>query len=154
MSTAGALKCWGRNVEGQIGDRTTTDRTTASDVHVDSDADGCSDIQEQGSAESSGGDRNHKLFWDFFDVPTTSSYMRDRAVVTPDISAVTARFGYSGSPSVDPLSVPPAPPYYHPAYDRTDDPSSSEAWDLLGPNGGITIQDISLVVAQFGHSCI
>jgi hypothetical protein len=65
---------------------------------------------------------------------------------------VQARYGSSGNPNIDPLSAPP-PTGYHPAFDRTDDPSSSEPWDLLGPNGSIGIADLLAVNAQVGHSC-
>jgi hypothetical protein len=92
------------------------------------------------------------VYWDFFDVPTPPGYVRDQSVSIADIAAIVARFGANGGTGIDPLSSPPPPPAYHTAYDRTL--TAPDPWDSGPPNGSITIQDITLVVAQFGHSCL
>jgi len=113
---------------------------------ADSDGDGCTDSQEVAGNERLGGRRDPALFWDFFDTPP-----RDRAVSIAEIVRVVGRFGSSGDAGRDPLGPPAPSPAYHPAFDRTG--GGAEGW-LAGPaNGSITIQDITLAVAQFGHSC-
>jgi alpha-tubulin suppressor-like RCC1 family protein len=124
---------------------------------VDSDLDGCADARERGQTQQTGGRRSEFNFWDLFDTPQyNASPERDRTVSVGDISRTVARFGSSGAATTvaDALLTPAPPPAYHAGLDRTDDPSSMEPWDLLGPNGSITVQDISLVVAQFGHNCL
>jgi alpha-tubulin suppressor-like RCC1 family protein len=34
LMTTGGVRCWGRNADGELGDGTTTDRTTPSDSDV------------------------------------------------------------------------------------------------------------------------
>jgi hypothetical protein len=118
----------------------------------DTDDDGCADGEEMGPSESLGGRRNALNFWDFFDVPTGPMLVRDQAVSVADQSAIVARFGSSGDAYGDPLSTPAAPPAYHTSYDRS--PLGPDAWDLGPANGSITIQDLTLAIAQFSHSCI
>lgn len=122
-------------------------------LYADSDRDGCTDTEEMGSDNMLGGQRNRLLFWDFFDVPTGPSLTRDKVDTVGDIAAVVSRFGGTGSPAMDPLSMPAPAPAYHTAYDRTDDPGSADRWRILGPNGSLTIEDIVLSVAQFGTTC-
>ncbi len=76
----------------------------------DQDLDGCSDWEELGASELSGGLRDPFNFWDFYDVPTGTwpDLTRNKAVASSDIFAVIARFGTTGDPNVDPLSLPPA----------------------------------------------
>jgi hypothetical protein len=89
-------------------------------------------------------------FWDFFDTPNGSN-TRDKMVNTADLVRLVGRFASFGDPGVDPLSAPPDPPAYHPAFDRT--PLGPDIWDLGPPDGAIGIQDIALMVFQFGHTC-
>jgi hypothetical protein len=113
--------------------------------HLDTDLDGCSDKLEVGPRPQEGGGRNPNYFWDFFDTPP-----RDQAVTIKDIGNLLRRFGSTGDPSIDPLSDPPPAPVYHPAFDRTP----SQVYLSGPPNGSITIADLGMVVAQFGHSCV
>jgi alpha-tubulin suppressor-like RCC1 family protein len=153
LKTAGVVTCWGWNSNGQLGDGTTDSR--AGPVNMDFDRDGCTDereLQTASGSQTSGGRRNPKLFWDFFDVPTGSPLGRDGVVTsTGDVAAVQARFGTQGDPNGDPLSTPP-PTGYHTAYDRTL--AGPNSWNTGAPNGSITIQDISYVNSQVGHSCL
>lgn len=132
------------------------------DPNLDSDVDGCTNAQELGPIYGLGGQRNPLNFWDFFDTPNPNvKPMRNRAVSVGDIIQVVQRFGATGNPNGNPLLRPPKAGY-DTAYDRTPppsaaqelDPSKREPWDLGPPNGSITVQDILLVVSQFGTSCI
>ena len=123
----------------------------------DSDNDGCTDAQELGSIPILGGQRDPNNFWDFFDTPDAAN-VRDRAVTVADIGRVVGRFGTFGNlplsleEQVQAALSPPPPAGFHPAFDRT--PVGPELWNIGPPNGGVTIQDIGLIVAQFGHTCI
>jgi hypothetical protein len=186
LMTSGTLKCWGANGAGQVGDGTTTERTTPVDVVVkrppatatatvtdtptttatatatvtptkqpapgDTDGDGCTDEQENGTNEGAGGNRDYLSFWDFFDTPAGPSLTRDRRVTIADVGALVQRFGSVGDADLDPLAMPPAPPTYHTAFDRTP-PEDGDAWDTGPPDGRVTIVDITLIVVQFGHTC-
>jgi hypothetical protein len=125
---------------------------------MDTDSDGCSDLQEQAFNPLQGGLRDPSSYWDFFDVWTAdpqipSTWVRDRAVTISDIFAIIPRFGASGDPSGDPLAgpIPPAPGY-HTAFDRGEQVGSN-IWNRAPADGAITIQDIFAVAAQFGHDC-
>lgn len=122
-------------------------------LHSDTDRDGCTDTEEMGLNNMLGGQRNRLLFWDFFDTPNGAALARDKVITIGDITAVVARFGASGSPALDPLTTPAPAPAYHTAFDRTDDPGSTDRWKLLGPNGSLTIADVVLEVSQFGTTC-
>jgi RHS repeat-associated protein len=111
---------------------------------ADSDGDGCLNNLERGANAQGCGQRDPTNFWDFFDVPTAPTYTRDCSISIGDLTQIIARFGQSGDKDVDPLSPVPPPPAYHPAYDRT--PGGGRA------NGSITVQDQTLLIAQFGHN--
>jgi subtilisin-like proprotein convertase family protein len=124
---------------------------TAKPLNVDYDGDGCLSDRELGPSAAQGGGRDPTNFWDFFDTPDISN-VRDRAIAAADITRVVQRFGSSGDKLADPLAAPPPPPAYHPAFDRTSAGTAPNG-EPQGPNGGVTAQDISLSVQQFGHSC-
>ena len=63
---------------------------------------------------------------------------------------MVAHFGTIGDTGIDPLS-PADQSDYHTAFDRTL--AGPNIWNLGPPNGGISILDIVLTVAQFGHDC-
>ena len=157
-----SVQCWGLNDAGQLGDGTTEQRFAPVGVVIDSDSDGCTDAQElqaTAGSEVDGGRRNPKSFWDFFDVPTGQPFERNRSVDIGDIGAVVAHFGATRDPAptkeealAEALTTPIDLTTYHPAYDRTA--LGPNPWNPGPPNGEVSIQDIALVVAQFGHSCI
>ncbi len=125
--------------------------TVLSDVDLDDDNDGCTDVQETGLVVALGGLRDPHNFWDFFDVPTGAGLTRDRAVAGPDIFAVIGRFNTSGDAGIDPLSPPPASGY-HTAYDRGP-VVGANAWNLGAANGSVAGTDIFAVLGQFNHTC-
>lgn len=63
---------------------------------VDKDDDGCTDGQENGLNEASGGRRNYLNFWDFFDALAGNPLARDRRITIADITALVPRFGSVG----------------------------------------------------------
>ena len=112
------------------------------------DNDGCTDLQETNPGPLQGAPRDPHNYWDFFDTPSDVN-VRDRAIAIGDVGRLVARFGAVGDPSIRQSSPPLLPPEYHPAFDRT--PSIG-----LGggrPNGSITVQDLALLVLQFGDTC-
>jgi hypothetical protein len=122
----------------------------------DGDRDGCPDVDEMQTAPGSqmtGGLRDPNNFWDFFDTPAYFTGVRDGAIVGSDIFRVVDFFGLTGDPGGDPLSVPPFPPAYHTAFDRTPSEQGSMPWRSGPADGAISGVDINLVVTQFGHSC-
>jgi len=138
----------------------------ANPLLADSDQDGCTDGRELGVSQGQGGRRDPGDFWDFFSVPAGSSLVRDLAVSAPDIAALVARFGSTDATPgpfnqfSDPLSTPnPAVlpsgqrQNYHPVYDRSGSVLGANPWNLKPPNGNIGAQEISNMVAQFGHVC-
>lgn len=153
---SGKVKCWGRNDTGDVGDGTTINRLAPVYVMRDTDRDGCTDKAEAGSDDATGGNRDPKNHWDFFDTPDQNN-VRDQIVygtVTPgatpavhsDFSAVVDKNGSGGTPTNDPFAAPPSTPSnYHPAFDR--------APSLGPPDGAIGIIDILAVAAQFGDDC-
>jgi hypothetical protein len=126
--------------------------STASWIGNDTDKDGCIDAYELGPEHALGGQRDPTNFYDFFDTPNDSG-VRDKVVDSADANRISARYLSTGNPSADPLTTPPPAPTYHPAFDRQDDPASSQAWDLIVGNGQILVADIVLLNGQSGDSC-
>jgi hypothetical protein len=120
----------------------------------DDDDDGCDDaaeLQMAPGSETSGGRRNPKHFWDFYDVPTGGALTRDHSISALDLFAVLGRFGASGSASLDPLAMPP-PSGYHTAFDRGP-VIGPNVWNVGAADGSIAATDIFGVLGQFAHSC-
>ncbi len=127
---------------------------------VDTDGDGCTDAQELGPDAALGGRRNLESFWDFFDVWTGAPPARDRNISVADIGGVVARYGAlreppptEGEALAEALTPPPPAPAYHAAFDRGGVIEGQNAWNLLPPDGRVTISDVGAVVRQFGHTC-
>jgi len=115
----------------------------------DTDVDGCTDIEELGPDEESGGRRNPANPWDFYDVhPLGGNGVID---LFGDIFGVAYLFGYeTGDPGYDPSFDRSAPP----TEAEEPDPSKREPWDMGAPDGTIDLFiDIFGVAYQFGHAC-
>lgn len=150
VTDSNEVKCWSENNIGQVGNNTFSPALTPRLAHLDSDGDGCRDASEVDQNPAAGGQRNPKDVWDFFNSTAQEGYGRN-VISIEDIVAIVSRFGSSGDMGIHPLSPPPAPPAYHTAFDRTF--AGPPSWKTGPPNGSITIQDITLSVAQFGHTC-
>ena len=116
---------------------------------VDSDNDGCADVEERGQDETLGGRRDDLNFWDFFD-PN-----RDRAVGLLDFLAVLRHFGTVGDPlTLDPDGPEPLAGEYWALADRGGQAPGGDPWDELAANGSIGLSDFLSVLRQFGHTCV
>ena len=117
------------------------------DGAADLDGDGCASGKEQQTAvgsEATGGRRNYRNRWDFFD-PNG-----DKTVdLLNDVFAVAGVFG------ADADSDPPGEPDgYNPLLDRSPPDPGMDPWDMQAPDGTIDLlTDIFGVAKQFGHNC-
>jgi alpha-tubulin suppressor-like RCC1 family protein len=149
-----------------VGTPTPTRTPTPHPADVDSDQDGCTNGREMGPDPVHGGMRDPKSIWDFMDVPAGPDLTRDKAITVADLGAIAARFGSNDysvngftrlSPPLSRPNSPVAPSHarsnYHPAYDRAGADPEGDPWDLLPPDGVISVGDVASVVAQFGHTC-
>ena len=115
---------------------------------VDSDNDGCADLEERGPDETLGGRRDELDFWDFFD-PN-----RDRTVTLLDFLAILRHFGAVGDPSaVDPDGPEPPTGDYWVLADRGGQTPGGEPWAEQPANGSIGLADFLSLLRQFGHTC-
>jgi hypothetical protein len=116
-------------------------------------------------SEASGGRRDDRWFWDFFDTPAPPDHLRDQSITGADIFALIGRFtSNDAGPGLfdrtsDPLSTPNPlvagdhRGNYHPAYDRGS-VMGPDLWDLNPPDGSIAASDLFAVLGQFGHACL
>ena len=132
------------------------DRLTA-----DIDGDGCTNEQElqPKSQVISGGGRDPKNFWDFAQQWVGVPPLKNGTVTVGDLGAVVARFGTFQDPVLteeealaEALTPPVAITGYHASADRSGS-AGPNPWNLLPPNGTITVGDLGVVVVQFGHFC-
>jgi hypothetical protein len=135
--------------------------------NIDSDGDGCTDVEETSMNPARGGMRDRTLTWDFFDVPVpatgagtdgqpflTMSSVRNKAVSLQDVGVVLAYVGrasssvyYSADNNGDGLGDGTQ-------LDRTPSTVPTELWHSGPPNGAISLQDVGVALSQAGHSCI
>jgi hypothetical protein len=114
----------------------------------DTDGDGCPDVKEQQTApgtQTSGGLRDSLNPWDYMN-PSHDGLNR-----VDDIVLVIGQYFKD-----DNDGTPGLPPYasgYDVDTDRTDNPESSEPWDLLAPNGLQRVNDIVYALYQYFHDC-
>lgn len=110
----------------------------AAQLAADTDGDGCTNGQEIGPDEMSGGLRDPFNEWDFFDTNG------DKTVnLVDDIFAVADAFGLT-----------PADAGYSVALDRSPAPPGAEVWEMGPPDGIVDLfNDVFGAAFQFGHSC-
>jgi len=153
VTTAGALKCWGRNSDGQLGNGTANTGSAAPyDVSgkpaPDSDGDGCTDPDEQQNltgSELTGGLRDDSDPNDYFN-PSGDGQNR----VDDILLVVQAYFDDDddGNPG-----LPPYEPGYNPETDRSNMAPSPNAWNTGAPDGLQRVQDILHSVNSYFHDC-
>lgn len=122
--------------------------------YIDTDRDGCSNLEELGSDPRLGGLRDPNNPWDFFD-PNM-----DGGVGLADLILILQHFYTSdrnGQATIsrhsDPFTTPdPGFRQYHPRFDRGSW-VGPQPWDREPPDGHINITDLMALIVQFGHSC-
>jgi hypothetical protein len=115
---------------------------------VDTDGDGCADIEEFSLDQQHGGKRDPNNPWDFFD-PEKLNTPRRQTVA--DILRVLGQYGKN-----DYDSTPGEPPYANPGYTPDTDRTAligGNVWNLGPPDGQQTVTDILASVKQYNHNC-
>ncbi len=132
---------------------------------TDADGDGCDDVKELGGDWHLGGQRDPNNPWDFGDVPTPAisasnpNPSKNKSITLSDVSAVLFYVGTSagGGPNANGVDydndfnangIPDGR-----EYDRTPSTNPNEKWRSGPPNGAVTLQDVSIALAQVGTNC-
>jgi hypothetical protein len=104
---------------------------------VDTDGDGCSDVEESGTVADRGGDRSPAGFWDFFDVTW------DARIDLGDTLVILEHFGHG-----------PSDDAYDELLDR-DAPDTERPYRTAESSGfeGIDLTDALVNLLSFGHDC-
>jgi hypothetical protein len=101
---------------------------------VDSDGDGCSDVEETGPNHTLGGQRNPSYFWDYFEVSG------DRLIDFTDTLDVLGFFGDPGLPAT-------------PGNLRDRDIGGPNPWNTIESNTGVDFTDVLNTLSSFGDDC-
>ena len=132
---------------------------TCFEPDLDADVDGCTNATELGTNEVAGGQRDPLNFWDFAQQWVGVPLGKNGTVTVGDMGAVVARFGTFQDPALteeetlaEARTAPSDTSSYHASADRSGS-AGPNPWNLLPPNGTITVGDLGVVVAQFGHFC-
>lgn len=134
-------------------------------VTTDTDADGCTDVEENGPNHVLGGDRDPNNQYDFFDtpvpalLPTQTTGTKDKTASLADVLAVLRYVGTvnNGPPNSDgadydtDLNVNGVNDGVE--YDRAPSSNVAKPWRSGAPNGSVTLQDALVALAQVGDSC-
>ena len=105
---------------------------------LDTDGDGCTDVEESGEDEILGGDRDPGNAADFYDIDATGG------IDLSDALAILGQFGKL-----------PGDPAYPASFDRfVNDPAKPwrSAW-AVGIHIGIDLEDVLTNLQSFGHTC-
>ena len=125
-------------------DADTDGDTITNSIDLDDDNDGCSDLQEKGSDETLGGQRDGHNPWDFYDVRgPDQSLTTDGVIDLPNDILGVVQHHPSGTLG------------YDAQFDRGPW-NGSNSWNgTQGPDGVIDLpNDILGVILQFGHRCV
>jgi hypothetical protein len=113
-------------------------------VDIDDDNDGCTDEQELGLNELTGGRRDPLNPYDFYDVDGNKQ-------IDLFIDIFTVAYAY-GDDADD--TGPGEPDGYDASLDRSAAPIGMDVWDMGAPDGTIDLFiDIFGVAFQYGHHC-
>jgi hypothetical protein len=135
---------------------------------ADTENDNCSDKEETGASQSLGGLRDPAYAYDFFDVPLPAgpdvgvdgklllrtNAVRNRAITLSDASTVLSYVGRTSANQYYVLDRNGDGTADGEQLDRTPSTTMGQPWRSRAPNGAISLQDVSVMLAQVGHSCI
>ncbi len=130
----------------------------------DTDADGCADGRELGGSHTTGGQRDPRNPWDFFDVPapallpSATSGMRNKAISIQDVIAILA---YIGTNIASPNTPNSSGAMYGSDLNLNGLPDGTEydratgltPWAPSPPNGAVQISDALLALNSIGDNC-
>jgi hypothetical protein len=132
---------------------------------TDTDGDGCTDAEESGLDHLRGGDRDMNNPWDFFDVPQPAlnashpNSPHNKAVALTDASSILYYVGTIDGGVINTNGVDYDTDWNGNTvddgreYDRTPSADQSKKWRSGPPNGAVSLQDVSVALAQAGDSC-
>jgi hypothetical protein len=131
----------------------------------DFDGDGCSNSEELGTNQLTGGKRDPYNRYDFFDVPTPAlsagmpNGAKNQAISLVDVGGPLAYVGTTDGGMPNPAGYAYDSDYNTNAiddgaeYDRTPSIVMGEPWHSRAPNGAVSLQDVGVALAQVGTNC-
>jgi hypothetical protein len=134
LAVLGVVSAQAGAKDPSLGERASLGDAGATGPLVDTDKDGCADLEEIGPEARWGGLRDAGNPWDFFDTNG------DQVVDIIDIQRTVYRFGVVKGNFL-----------YHPQYDRSV--IGPNNWNLGPGDGAITLVDLMAAFAQYRHEC-